>query len=87
MFYILANFYHQITSGEVLSPPDRFWYYLLYLPFRIQNAVASFQLELEYLISRDVPRGAILSGVARADVPSLWTFLEISRGMAGVRLR
>jgi hypothetical protein len=35
MFYMLANIYHQITAGEMLPPPDRFWYYLPNLPFRI----------------------------------------------------
>jgi hypothetical protein len=24
MFYMLANIHHQIATGEVLSPPDRF---------------------------------------------------------------
>jgi hypothetical protein len=61
----------------VLSRPDRFWYYLLDLPFGIQNAAASFQLELEHLISREVPRSAILSATAGTDVPSLRTFLKI----------
>ena len=42
MFYMLANVHHQITTGEVLLPPNRFWYYLLDLPFGIQNAAASF---------------------------------------------
>jgi hypothetical protein len=64
----------------VLPPPDRFWYYLPDLPFRIQNAATSFQLELEHLISRDAPRSAILSGAARTDVPSPCTFLEILSG-------
>ena len=49
MFYILANVHHQIATGEVLPPPDRFWYYLSDLSFGIQNAAASFQLELEHL--------------------------------------
>ena len=35
MFYILANFNHQIATSEVLLLPDRFWYYHLNLPFRI----------------------------------------------------
>jgi hypothetical protein len=35
MFYMLANVLHQITNGEVLPPPDRFWYYFPDLPFRI----------------------------------------------------
>jgi hypothetical protein len=43
MFYMLANIHHQIATSEVLPPPDRFyWYYLLDLPFGIQNAAASF---------------------------------------------
>jgi hypothetical protein len=29
MFYMLGNVHHQITTDEVLPPPDRFWYYLL----------------------------------------------------------
>jgi hypothetical protein len=32
---MLANVRHQITTGEVFSSPDRFWYYLSDLPFRI----------------------------------------------------
>ena len=55
MFYMLTNVHHQITTSEVLSPPDCFWYYLLALPFGIQDAAASFQMELEHLISREVP--------------------------------
>ena len=55
MFYMLANIHHQITTGEVLPPPDRFWYYLPNLPFGIQNVAASFQMELEHLISREAP--------------------------------
>jgi hypothetical protein len=39
---MLANVHRQITTGEVLPPPNRFWYYLSDLPFGIQNAVASF---------------------------------------------
>jgi hypothetical protein len=35
MFYMLANVLHQITNGEVLPPPNRFWYYFPDLPFRI----------------------------------------------------
>ena len=42
MFHMLANVHHQITTGDVLLPPDCFWYYLLDLPFGIQNVVASF---------------------------------------------
>jgi hypothetical protein len=84
---MLANVHHQITTDEVLPPPDRFWYYLPYLPFGIQNAVASLQLELEYLISREAPRSTILSSVVGTDVPSLCTFLEILfREWPGVRL-
>jgi hypothetical protein len=75
MFYMLANAHHQITAGEVvLPPPHHFWYFLLDLPYGIQNAVASSQLELEQLISREAPRGIILLG-AGSDVPSLHNFL------------
>jgi hypothetical protein len=42
MFYMLANVHHQIATGEVLPPPDRFWHYLPDLPFGIQNVAASF---------------------------------------------
>jgi hypothetical protein len=42
MFYMLANIHHHIATGEVLLLLQRFWYYLLNLPFRIQNAAASF---------------------------------------------
>ena len=42
MFYMLANIHRQIATGEVLLLPDCFWYYLLELPFGIQNMVASF---------------------------------------------
>jgi hypothetical protein len=42
MFYMLANIHYQIITGEVLPLPECFWYYLLDLPFRIQNAAASF---------------------------------------------
>jgi hypothetical protein len=35
MFYMLANVLHQITNGEVLPPPNHFWYYFPDLPFRI----------------------------------------------------
>jgi hypothetical protein len=42
MFYMLAKVHHQIATSEVLSRSDRFWYYLLDLPFGIQNAAASF---------------------------------------------
>ena len=80
MFYMLANVHHQIATGEVLPPPDRFWYYLLVLPFGIQHTAASFQLELEHLVSRKVPRSAILSGMAGTNVPTLCTFLEILSG-------
>ena len=80
MFYMLANVHHQIATGEVLPPPDRFWYYLLVLPFGIQHAAASFQLELEHLISRKVPQSAILSSMAGTDVPTLCTFLEVLLG-------
>jgi hypothetical protein len=77
MFYMLAKVHHQIATGEVLLPPDHFWYYLPDLPFGIQNAATSFQLELEHLISRKVPQSAILSSAAGTDVPSLRIFLEI----------
>jgi hypothetical protein len=40
------------------------------------------QLELEHLISWEAPRGAILSGAAGTDVPSLHGFLEILLGNA-----
>jgi hypothetical protein len=50
------------------------------LPFEIQNAAASFQLELYHLISREAPQSTILSGAARADVPLLRTFLKILLG-------
>jgi hypothetical protein len=33
MFYMLANIHHQITTGKVLPPPERFWYYLPGLAF------------------------------------------------------
>ena len=42
MFYMLSNVHHQIATGEMLPPPDNFWYYLLDLPFGIQNVVTSF---------------------------------------------
>ena len=42
MFYMLANVHYQIATGEVLPSPEQFWYYLLDLPFGIQNVVASF---------------------------------------------
>jgi hypothetical protein len=80
MLYMLANVHHQIATSEVFPPPDRFWYYLPNLPFGIQNAVASLQLELEHLISYDAPRSAILSDATGTDVPSLCTFLEILSG-------
>jgi hypothetical protein len=38
---------------------------------------ASFQLELEHLISREAPRSIILSSVAGTDVPSLHAFLKV----------
>ena len=52
MFYMLANVHHQIATGEVLPTPDRFWYYLLDLPFGILNVAVSFQLEQEHLNSQ-----------------------------------
>ena len=42
MFYMLTSIHHQIATGEVLPPPDRFWYYLQDLPFGIQNTAVSF---------------------------------------------
>ena len=77
MFYMLANVHHQIATGEVLPPPDRFWYYLSGLPFGIQNTTASYLMELEHLISREAPRSIILFDVAGTDVPSLHAFLEV----------
>jgi hypothetical protein len=74
MFYMLANVHHQITIGEVLPPPERFWYYLQGLPFGIQNAATFFQLELGHLINCEAPRSAILSDAVGTDVPSC-TFL------------
>ena len=43
----------------------------------IKNVAASFQLELEYLISHEAPRSIILFGGVRTDIPSLCTFLEV----------
>ena len=37
-------------------------------------------MELEHLISREVPRSTILSGVVGTDVSALCTFLEILSG-------
>jgi len=59
MFYILASVHHKIAVGQVL-PPHCFWYVLRDLSYRIQNAVASFQLELERLTSREARHGTIL---------------------------
>jgi hypothetical protein len=39
---MLTNVHHQITTSEVLLPLERFWHYLLDLPFMIQNAAVSF---------------------------------------------
>ena len=80
MFYMLANVHHQIATGEVLPPPKHFWYYLLDLTFRIHNSAVSFQLELECLVSCEAQWSAVLSGMARVDVPALHTFLEILLG-------
>jgi hypothetical protein len=80
VFYMLANVHHLIATGEVLPLLECFWYYLLYLQFGIQNAAASFQLELEHLVSREVPRSAILSSAASIDFPSLRAFLEVLSG-------
>ena len=41
---------------------------------------ASFQMELEHLISHEAPRSTILSSVIGTDVPSLRTFLKILSG-------
>lgn len=35
MFYMLADVHYQITTGELLPLLDRFWYYLLDLPYGI----------------------------------------------------
>ena len=50
IFYMLANVHYQIITGEVVSPPDRLWYYLHDLVYGIQNAAMSFQLKLEHLV-------------------------------------
>ena len=50
IFYMLANVHYQIITGEVVSPPDRLWYYLHDLVYGIQNAATSFQLKLEHLV-------------------------------------
>jgi hypothetical protein len=42
MFYMLANVHYQIATNEVMPLVDRFWYYLLDLPYGIQNMVVSF---------------------------------------------
>jgi hypothetical protein len=59
MFNVLANVHHQIATSEVLLPPNRFWYYLPDPLFEIQNVTVSFQMELEHLISHEVPWSAI----------------------------
>ena len=82
MFYMLANVHHQITTGEVLPLAERFLYYLPDQPFRIQNTATCFQLELEHLISREVPRSTILSSVAGTDVPRCVASSRPSRGIA-----
>jgi hypothetical protein len=51
MFYMPTNVHYQIATREVLSSPDHFWYFLLDLPYGIQNATSSVQLKLEHLIS------------------------------------
>jgi hypothetical protein len=58
---MLANVHHRIATGEVLPPLERFWYYLSDLPFEIQSVATYFRLELEHLISREVPWSTILS--------------------------
>jgi hypothetical protein len=40
-----------------------------------------FYLILEHLVSREAPRGVILSGTAGTDVSSLCTFLKILSGV------
>jgi hypothetical protein len=80
MFYMLANVHHQITTSKVLLSLGHFWYYLVDLPFRIQNAAMSFQMDLDHLISREAPWSTILSGAAGTNVPSLCTFIEILSG-------
>jgi hypothetical protein len=55
MIYMLANVHHPITTGEVLPPPECFWYYLPNLPFGIQSTTMSSQLELEHLIIQQAP--------------------------------
>ena len=42
MFYILTKVHYQIAACEVLPPPNRFWYYMPYLLYRIQNMAAVF---------------------------------------------
>jgi hypothetical protein len=83
MFYMLANIHHQITTNEMLPSPDRFWYYLLVLPFGIQNMVTSFLMELEHLISHETLQSLILYSAVGTNVPSLHAFcLSLSRGRA-----
>jgi hypothetical protein len=77
---MLANIHHQIIISEVLPPPNRFWYYLSDLPFRIQNMAAYFQLELEHLISCKAPWSTILSGAVGTDIPLLRAFLKVLSG-------
>ena len=77
MFYMLANVHHQIATGEVLPSPDRFWHYLPDLPFGTQNAAASFQLELGYLISHEAPWSIILSDAVGTNILSLYAFLKV----------
>lgn len=35
IFYMMVNVHYQISAGEVLWPPDHFWYFLLDLPYGI----------------------------------------------------
>jgi hypothetical protein len=64
----------------VLLLLDRFWYYLLDMPFGIQNVAASFQMKLEHLISHEAPWSAILSDTAKTNIAALRTFLKILSG-------
>lgn len=81
MFYMLASVHYQIATGEVLSPPDCFWYFLLDLPYGTPNVSSLFQLKLEHLVSREALHDVILSGASGTDVPSLRNFLEILSGL------
>jgi hypothetical protein len=80
MFYMLANIHHWTTTGEVLPLSDRFWYYLLDLPFGIWSTAVSFQMELERLVVREAPWSHILSGAAGADAPLMCAFFRTLQG-------